>query len=337
MDITPAYQALLQPSDDLIRDIRTVAGDIIILGAGGKMGPALARLAKQAVERAGLRKNVIAVSRFSDGSTRDDLQRDGVRTISLDLLDDAQLKSLPDVENVLYLAGMKFGTTGKEPLTWAMNAYLPGRVAEKYKNARIVAFSTGNVYPFYPVNSAGPSEDNATAPVGEYAQSCLARERVFQYFALKNNTPTLIFRLNYANDVSYGVLVDIALAVRDERPIDLTMGYVNVIWQGDANEMALRSLLHCSVPSQVLNITGSETVSVRSAAQKFGALFGKAPRFIGQESDTALLSDASKSHKLLGKPKVSVEQMIATIGVWVKKGMGTLNKPTHFQEREGKF
>ena len=232
MNITSAYQELLKPSEALIDDIAKLEGDIIILGAGGKMGPDLARLAKRAVDIAGLKKDVIAVARFSESTLQDELQGHGIKTIATDLLEDDELQKLPVTKNVLYLAGMKFGTTGKESLTWAMNSYLPGRVAEKFKNSRIVVFSTGNVYPLMPVSSGGATEKEIPAPVGEYAQSCLGRERIFQYFSTKNNTPTLIYRLNYANDLRYGVLVDIGKAVNEQRPIDLRMGYVNVIWQG---------------------------------------------------------------------------------------------------------
>jgi dTDP-4-dehydrorhamnose reductase len=337
MDLSDKYKDLLRPSDALIEDVGKLDGDILILGVGGKMGPALAKLAKQAVDVAGKKTKVIGVARFSEPSLRDNLEQNGIETCSADLLEEDQLKHLPDAPNVLYLAGMKFGTTGKESLTWAMNTYLPGRVAEKYKRSKIVAFSTGNVYPFTPVTSGGPTEQHSVDPVGEYAQSCLGRERVFQYFSGKNQTPTLIYRLNYANDVSYGVLLDIARAVKERRPIDLRMGHVNVIWQGDANEMAIRSLHHCSVPAKILNIAGPEICSVRTLAGEFGLLLNEEPQFINQEQDTALLSNANESFRLFGKPKVRLSDMIPLIARWVNEGRKTLLKPTHFQEREGKF
>jgi len=337
MDVTSLYQQLLKPSDALLSAITRLDGDIIILGVGGKMGPALAKLAKEAIDTLGLKKDVIGVARFSEPGLQNELERHGIKTYSTDLLDDAQLQKLPNVKNVLYLAGMKFGTTGKEALTWAMNSYLPGRVAEKFKDSRIVAFSTGNVYPLMPVTSGGANENQVTAPIGEYAQSCLGRERIFQYFSVKNNTPILIYRLNYANDVTYGVLLDIAKAVKEQRPIDLRMGYVNVIWQGEANEFAIQSLHHCTVPSTILNITGPEVVSVKSIAGEFGSLFHTKPSFINEEQSTALLSNASKSFRLFGPSKVSLKQMIEVIAEWVKTGGKTLDKPTHFQEREGKF
>ena len=307
MNITSAYQELLKPSEALIDDVAKLEGDIIILGAGGKMGPDLARLAKHAVDIAGLKKDVIAVARFSESALQDELQGHGIKTIATDLLEDDELQKLPVTKNVLYLAGMKFGTTGKESLTWAMNSYLPGRVAEKFKNSRIVVFSTGNVYPLMPVSSGGATEKEIPAPVGEYAQSCLGRERIFQYFSAKNNTPTLIYRLNYANDLRYGVLVDIGKAVNEQRPIDLRMGYVNVIWQGEANEFALRCLHHCASPAAILNITGPETVSVRNIAVSFGRLLDKQPEFINEEQNTALLSNAAQSYRLFGPAKSTIK------------------------------
>ena len=337
IDANTLYQEMLKPSEALLADITRVNGDIMILGVGGKMGPALARLAKQSIDIAGVKKNIIGVARFSERSIQAELDSLGVKTIEADLLDEQQLKNLPDAENILYLAGTKFGTTGKEPLTWAMNSYLPGRIAEKFMRSRIVAFSTGNVYPLMPVGSGGATERQLPEPIGEYAQSCLGRERIFQYFSSKNNTPTLIYRLNYANDVSYGVLLDIAKAVKESQPIDLNMGYVNVIWQGEANELALRCLSHCSSPSKILNITGSETSSVRHIALAFGKMFNIQPAFTNEEQDTALLSNASECHRLFGPQKISLDTMVEIIARWIQAGGKILNKPTHFQEREGRF
>lgn len=328
---------LLQPSDALIDDMATLKGDIVLLGVAGKMGPSMARLAREASDRAGVKRRVIGVSRFSEPHSKAELEAHGVETIVADLLNEDDLASLPEAPNILYLAGTKFGTTGKESFTWAMNAYLPGRVAERYKKSRIVAFSTGNVYPFSPVTEGGVSEDQPASPVGEYGQSCLGRERVFQYFCTRYTIPTLIYRLNYAIDLRYGVLLEIAKAVVDERPIDLTTGFVNVIWQGDANEIAIRSLLHCEVPAKILNVTGPETVSVKWVAQQFGALLGKTPRFMGEVQSTALLSNASLAHKMFGYPRVTLRHMIDMTARWLELGGNTLNKPTHFQEREGKF
>ena len=337
MSIQLSYKKLLEPSQALIESMAQLKGDILILGVGGKMGPSLAKLAKRAADIAGVRKNIIGAARFSETGLQDELELEGITTIKADLLNDAELQRLPDAQNVLYLAGTKFGTTGKESFTWAMNSYLPGRVAEKYQKSRIVVFSTGNVYPLMPVQSGGAKEDQYPQPVGEYAQSCLGRERVFQYFSQQHQTPMLIYRLNYAIDVTYGVLSDIALAVKNQQPIDLRMGYVNIIWQQDANEIAIRSLAHCSVPARVLNVTGLEKLSVRDIALEFGKLFDKEPVFVNREQETALLSDASESRKLFGEPSVSLRQMTEVIAGWINEGGRLLNKPTHFQEREGKF
>lgn len=337
MEVSDLYQKLLAPSDQLVADMSRLRGDIMILGAGGKMGPALARLARQAVDLAGTDQRVMAASRFSEPGLQDELEHAGIKAFRIDLLEDEQLQALPDAENVLYLAGTKFGTTGKEPFTWAMNSYLPGRVAEKYRKSRIVVFSTGNVYPLVPVGSGGATEQQLPEPIGEYAQSCLGRERVFQYFSDKHQTPALIYRLNYANDVTYGVLLEIARSVKEQKPVDLSMGYVNVIWQGDANEIALRSLQYCSSPAKVLNVTGPETLRVRWLAEEFDKLFGKAPVFVSEEEETALLSNPAECVRLFGEPKVSVRQMLEVIAGWVKAGGKTLNKPTHFQERGGRF
>jgi hypothetical protein len=337
MNVNALYEELLAPSTTLVESIAKIEGDILILGVGGKMGPSLALLAREAIKAAGINKEVIGVARFTEAEVENTLRESGIKTIRADLLNDQELQALPDVANVLYLAGTKFGTTGKEAFTWAMNTYLPGRVAEKFRNSRIVAFSTGNVYPFVPVNSNGANEQQLPAPLGEYAQSCLGRERMFQYFSLENKTPVLIYRLNYANDVTYGVLLDIAFSVRDGRPIDLRMGYVNVIWQQEANEIALRALHHCTSPAKILNVTGPEKASVRQIALEFGSIFNKEPLFVNKEAETALLSDASECFKLFGPPRVSLKQMMVVIAGWIMEGGRVLNKPTHFQEREGKF
>ena len=330
-------QELLKPSDALIADIKKIEGDIIILGVGGKMGPSMAKLARKAILEAGIVKRVIGISRFSEEGIREELEAEGIETVAADLLDEEELAALPDAPNIIYLAGTKFGTTGKEPFTWVMNSYLPGRVAERYKNSRIVAFSTGNVYPFVAVNSGGLSEETTPAPVGEYGQSCLGRERVFQYFSKRYNIPTLIYRLNYAIDLRYGVMLEIAKSVLADKPIDLTTGNVNVIWQGDANEIAIRSLLHCETPANILNVTGPETLSVKWLAEQFGLLLNKQPQFVNDTQPMALLNNASKAHKLFGYPRVTVRQMIEMTVAWLQAGGKTINKPTHFQERKGQF
>lgn len=330
-------QKYLEPSPRLINDIALIEGDILILGAGGKMGPAMARLAKDAINQANIKKKVIAVSRFSDPDAWSNLNSHGITTIKADLLHEDDLKKLPETPNVIYLAGHKFGTTGNESYTWAMNTFLPGMVARKFKQSNIVVFSSGNIYPLSPVTSGGMTEGRPASPVGEYAQSCLGRERIFQHFSRKNNTPILLYRLNYANDVSYGVLLEIAKSVHEEESIDLTMGNVNVIWQGDANEIAIRSLLHCSIPGKILNVTGPETLSVRWVAEEFGKIFNKTPNFTGIEAQNALLSNAAECFGLFGYPRISLKQMMELIGHWVMEGGEIKRKPTHFQERDGKF
>lgn len=328
---------MTQPSTELIEDLKSIDGDILILGAGGKMGPTLAKMTKNAIDDGKLNKKVIAVSRFSSDSQRSDLEQHGVETIAVDLLNDEDLQTLPDVKNIIFMAGNKFGTAGNEHFTWIMNAYLPGRIAEKFKDSRIVAFSSGNIYPLVNVSSEDCSEEVAPHPIGEYAQSCLGRERVLTNFSHQNGTKMLIFRLNYAIDLRYGVLLEIAQHVYSNKPIDLTMGSVNVIWQGDANEYAIRSLRHCDSPPKILNVTGPETLSVRWLAEQFANRFDKEALFTGEEQPTALLNNASQAHKLFGYPSVSIQKMIDMIADWVKSGGEVSDKPTHFQEREGAF
>ncbi|MEK3952619.1 NAD-dependent epimerase/dehydratase family protein [Psychrobacillus sp. FSL K6-1464] len=328
---------MTEPSDALVEDMRKIDGNILILGIGGKMGPTLAIMAKRAIEKAGIDKKVIGVSRFSNGTLKEDLEKAGIETISTDLLNDEELKLLPKEKNIIYMAGNKFGTTGNEHFTWAMNTYLPGRVAEHFKGANIVAFSTGNVYPLVPLSQGGCDELHEVAPVGEYGQSSLGRERVFTYFSHKDNTPLTVFRLNYAIDMRYGVLLEIARSVYNGIPLDLSMGHVNVIWQGDANEYAIRSLLRASSPPNILNVTGPETLSVRWLANEFGTLLGKTPVFEGVEQENALLNNASKAHKEFGYPRVSIREMIEWTATWVANDGETINKPTHFQERKGQF
>ncbi|KRE69494.1 NAD-dependent epimerase/dehydratase family protein [Paenibacillus sp. Soil750] len=325
------------PSPALIQFMQELEGDIMLLGVGGKMGPSLARLAMNAIRAAGVDKKVYGVSRFSESGLQEELHSFGVETIACDLLNDEALQALPDVPNVIYMAGTKFGTTGKEHFTWVMNAYLPGRVAEKYSKSRIVVFSTGNVYPFTPVAYGGAHEAISPAPIGEYGQSCLGRERMFEHYSHKNGTPVLIYRLNYAIDLRYGVLLEIAKSLKEGRAIDLSMGHFNCIWQGDANEIAIRSLLATQSPANFLNVTGPETVSVKYAAQQLGQRLGIEPIFKGQESETALLSNAAKSMQLFGYPRVSLLQMLDWVAEWIEHGGSMINKPTHFQEREGKF
>jgi len=330
-------ERLSRPGDALISFIKKLEGDILILGCAGKMGPSLAKLARRAVEASGQSKNIIGVSRYSNAAAEEDLKKEGIITIAGDLLDEKFLESLPEVPNVIYMAGMKFGTSGNEHFTWAMNAYLPGKVALKFRKSRIVVFSTGNVYPLVEVESGGATEKTLTGPVGEYAQSCLGRERIFEYFSHVYKTPAVMYRLNYAIDLRYGVLLDIAKSVYEGRPIDLSTGYANVIWQGDANDIAIRSLGICATPPTLLNVTGAERVSMKWLAEEFGKLMDKRPEFVGQIQPTALLSNASKARELFGTPAVSLEQMINWTAEWVAAGGQELGKPTHFQVRDGKF
>ncbi|MGC8791866.1 MAG: NAD-dependent epimerase/dehydratase family protein [Bryobacteraceae bacterium] len=330
-------ERLSRPSTADLAFMRELEGDILILGVAGKMGPSLARRARRAADEAGVRKRIVGVARFSNPRAREELEAAGVETICADLLDEDQLRALPDLPNVIYMAARKFGTTGNEFLTWALNTYLPGRVAGRFRHSRIVAFSSGNVYPLVPIAQGGPTEATPPDPVGEYAQSVLGRERMFEYFSARYGTPVTLLRLNYAIDLRYGVLVDIALKVYERRPVNLAMGMVNVIWQGDANSVALRALALCQSPPLVLNVTGPETVSVRSLAWKFARRFGVEPLFEGTEAPTALLSDASRCHHLFGYPEVSLEQMIEWVAEWIRAGGVLWNKPTHFEVRDGRF
>lgn len=325
------------PTPEVVEAMEGIAGDLLILGVGGKMGPTLAKLARRAIDKLGSGKRVIGVSRFSSLGLQADLNRVGIETISCDLLNETELQGLPEVPNVIFMAGRKFGATGNESLTWAMNTYLPGRVAEKYRNSRIVVFSTGNVYPLTPVSHGGATEIHPVDPIGEYAQSCLGRERVFEHASDQFGTPLAILRLNYAIDLRYGILIDIAEKVYYEKPVDLTMGAANVIWQGDANAVVLRSLMHCQSPPMLLNLTGPEIVSIRWLATRFGEIFGKAPAFEGIEAETALLSNAAHCHQLFGYPRVSLEQMVQWVAHWTEIGGATLGKPTKFEVRDGKF
>ncbi len=336
-DVGELDEYLSRPSAEVIAAMRALSGDIMALGVGGKMGPSLAALARRASDAAGVNRRVIGVSRFSSAQAAAELNRAGVETIACDLLDENALHALPDVPNIVYMAGMKFGATGNEGLTWALNAFLPGLVARRFARSRIVLFSSGNVYPFVPVGSGGCTEATPPAPVGEYAQSVLGRERVFQYFAGALGIAGVIYRLNYAVEMRYGVLHDVASAVWAGQPVDLRTGYVNVIWQGDANAVALRALAHASTPPLVLNVTGPETVSIRALAEQFGRIFGKQPRFVGAEQPDALLANAARSHALFGPPQVPLERIIHWTAEWIRGGGPTLAKPTHFNVRDGKF
>ncbi|HEV3262470.1 MAG TPA: hypothetical protein VG013_36800 [Gemmataceae bacterium] len=328
---------LSEPSAGVVETLGRLEGDLVILGAGGKMGPSLARMAKRASDVAGKRRRVIAVSRFSSGGLEARLRAHGIETLRCDLLDQAQLDGLPDAANVVYMAGMKFGSTGQPGLTWAMNAYLPGLVSTKYRRSRIVAFSTGNVYGLSPVARGGSVETDVPRPVGEYAMSCLGRERVFEHFSRTLAIPMALLRLNYAVELRYGVLVDLAQRVLVGEPVDLSMGHVNIIWQADANDMALRAFDHVSSPPFVVNIAGPELLRVRALAEQFGQLTGKPVRLQGSESMDALLSNGAVGHRLLGYPRVGLQQLMGWVVNWVLRGGETFGKPTHFEVRDGEF
>jgi nucleoside-diphosphate-sugar epimerase len=324
-------------SPNLIRMMKEITGDIIILGIAGKIGVQLAMAAVRAIDKAGGRNRVIGVSRFSDENARKKLASFGVETIKCDLLHSDLVDKLPKTRNVIFMAGKKFGTGGSEDLTWALNTVVPANVAHHFKESRIVAFSTGNVYDMIPVCGAMPTEDDLTNPRGEYAQSTLGRERIFEFFSNLNKTPVCIIRLNYAIDLRYGVLRDIGDRVYAGRPIDLSTGHVNVIWQGDVINQSLLCLEHCSSPANIINMTGPETASVRYIAGQFAQLFEKEVTFINAESPTALLNNASKAAKLFGYPSVPLLRMIEWVAQWIELGGPSLDKPTHFEVRDGKF
>jgi nucleoside-diphosphate-sugar epimerase len=327
---------LVAPSARDIESAARLKGDVIVLGAGGKMGPSLVGRLRRALQQVGKQQRVIAVVRkHRDGALQHLSQGNDV--IEADLLDSATYGRLPDAPNVIFMTGRKFGSTGDQPLTWATNVWMAGLAAQRFASSRIVAFSTGNVYPFVPASGPGANEDTPPAPVGEYAQSALARERIFQYFSNVNATPMLFYRLNYAVDLRYGVLVDICEKVLGDRPIDLTTGYVNAIWQGDANSYCLRALALCEAPARVLNVTGTQTMSVRELAVQFGDRVGKRPQFVGSEAETSLLSDASRCVKLLGPPEIDEQQLIEMTAHWLLRVGITLGKPTKFERRDGTF
>jgi nucleoside-diphosphate-sugar epimerase len=328
---------LATPNAQDIAMLRRLRGDILILGAGGKMGPSLARRCQRAAEAAGTSTRVIAVSRFSSAAARAELEQAGVTTIACDLLQRDEVDQLPACENVLYLAGRKFGSTERTDLTWASNTIVPAYVAHRYQAARIVVFSTGNVYPFVTAASGGSVETDAPEPRGDYANSCLGRERVFEYFSHEYSTRCLLFRLNYAVDLRYGVLVDIACKVYEGRPLDLTVGNFNVIWQGDANSYALRSLELCAAPPRVLNVTGPEICSVRETAEYFAQRFNRTALWQGAESGVALLNNASLCHKLLGSPETTLGELRELVAHWIEVGGASLDKPTKFEVTDGKF
>ena len=329
--------ALSTPPASLIESLAQLEGDILVLGVAGKMGPTLARMAKRASDLAGVDRRVIGVARFSNPTERQKLEEWGIDTIKADLLDENAVATLPDAQNIVFMAGMKFGATGSESLTWAMNAVVPAIVASRYRDSRIAAFSTGNVYGLVPVSSGGSVETDSLNPTGEYAMSCLGRERVFEHFSHTLGTPMSIIRLNYACELRYGVLVDLATRIKNNQPIDVTMGSFNVIWQGDANAHALASLVDCDTPPFIVNVTGAATLSVRTISEELAERMNQPVTFLGEESPTALLNNANASHNRYGLPEVTTAEMINSVAGWVNQNGASLGKPTGFEVRDGKF
>ncbi|HEY4219193.1 MAG TPA: NAD-dependent epimerase/dehydratase family protein [Gemmatimonadaceae bacterium] len=332
---------LSAPRAETIAALEQCPGDVIVLGAGGKMGPTLTRMIARATKSgsagAAPARRVIAVSRWSAASAERALNDAGIETIRCDLLDRNDVARLPDAPNVIFMAGQKFGTTGAPAMTWGMNTLVPAHCAERYRESRIVAFSTGNVYPLSPVSSGGSREGDALGPVGEYAASCVGRERIFELFSERDATRVAIVRLNYAIDLRYGVLVDIALKVKREQPVSVDMGYVNVIWQGDANRVAIECLPLTASPPFVVNVTGAEQLSVRSVAEWFGKRLGATPRFTGTERADALLSDTTRMQKNFAPPEMPTERLLELVAQWVNAGGTLLGKPTKFEARDGQF
>jgi hypothetical protein len=334
---TQLEHLLARPSDADVELVARLAGDVLILGAGGKMGPSLARRVLHASRESGGRVRVWAASRFSSAAVRAGLDQEGIQTVACDLLDRAQIAALPDCPHVLFLAGRKFGTLDRTDLTWVTNTIVPAYIAERFHRSRIVVFSTGNVYPLVPIAGPACTEDARPSPVGEYAQSCLGRERVVEFVSRETGMRAVLFRLNYAVDLRYGTLVDVARRVFDGTPIDLTVGYFNAIWQGDANSYALRSLDLCSSPPTVLNVTGADRISVRETAVWFGEAFGRRPQFVNSEGPVALLSDSGLCRARLGEPLVSFERLREWVAHWVRIGGPSLNRPTRFEVADGRF
>jgi nucleoside-diphosphate-sugar epimerase len=333
-DVEALEEHMTQPTQELRADLARVDGDILVLGVGGKMGPTLARMAKRAAPE----KKVIGVARFSEKGLREKLEARDIECIACDLLDRAALERLPRPRNVVFMAGHKFGASGQPWLTWAMNVAVPHMVAETFRESRIVAFSTACVYPYVDVGGSGAKESTETIPPpGDYAASCVGREQMFFHGSRRYGTPGRLVRLSYAIDMRYGVLHDVAWNVFQQKPVDLAMGHVNVIWQGDANEQALRLLAHCSSPATPINITGPDKVSVRWLAEEFGKRLGRKPKLAGREAPTAWLIDTGEAKRLFGAPRVPLASMIDWVADWVSRGQPSLGKPTHFDTRDGRY
>lgn len=328
---------LSDPTPGVVETLRRLSGDIVVLGVGGKMGPTLARMAVRAAEAAGTPRRVIGVSRFSSPELRERLEGWGIETIACDLLQEDQVQHLPEAPLVVSMTGLKFGTSTNPALSWAMNCYAPALICRHYRESRIAAFSSGNVYPLVSSGSGGSVESDAPGPVGEYAITVLGRERMFEYFSREWQIPLVLLRLNYATELRYGVLVDLAQQVLRRETIDVSMGWVNVIWQRDANAMALQSLEHAATPPRILNIAGPEILRVREVAAELARLTERPLKCCGDEAPDALLNNAAQSHALFGKPQMPVAQIIRWTADWVARGGDSLGKPTHFESRNGTF
>lgn len=336
-DVETLEELLSRPTNGVVEMMRRVEGDMMFLGAFGKIGPTLTWMARRATDLAGLNRKIYAVGRNISPEQQAWCYHRQIEPIRCDLLEREQLAKLPETPYIFYLTAMKFGATGQEPLTWAINTYLPGLVCERFAGSRIVAYSTGNVYPLVPVSSGGSREEDPLAPIGEYAMSCLGRERIFTYFSQTRNIPVALLRLNYAHEVRYGIMVDLGQKILANEPIDLSMGYFNVIWQGDSNAMTLRALECAAVPARAINITGPEVLRVQEVAEQLARLLDRPVRFVGTEAPDALLSNAAQGYALLGQPRVSAGQILRWVADWLRRGGPTLRKPTKFQIRNGRF
>lgn len=334
---------LSQPDSAVIETLAAFDSDIIFLGVGGKMGPTMARMAKRAFDAAGIRRRVIGISRFGSGNLRERLTNWGIETIPCDLLDEAAVAKLPEAPLVMSMSGFKFGATQNPSYSWAMNCYVPALLCKRYRQSRIVAFSTGNVYGPVPITrpdgspSHGSRETDELRADGEYAMTAIGRERMYEHFSRTLDIPLCLLRLNYATELRYGVLVDLAQDVAAGRPVDVSMSRVNVIWLADANRMALRAFAHCTSPARVINLAGEEVLSLRKTAEQLAKELNRSVTFTGAERQAALLNDGRAGYELLGQPQVTAAQMIAWTAAWVARGGESLGKPTHFQTTDGKF
>lgn len=331
-------EALTSPSDALVQDFSRSRGDLVILGAGGKMGPTLAVLARRALDAAGRSQDQVhAISRFGDTATREHLASHGVNVIPFDLVMNDDLSGLPDAPQVVFMVGAKFGAATNASWAWEVNAALPDRIARRYPESAIAVLSTGNVYPFVPVGSGGASEEVQPDPIGEYAQSCLGRERIFEFAAEVRSTPVSIIRLNYAVDLRYGVLADIAQTVAAKEPVSISTGHVNVVWQGYANEVVLRSLGRATPDVFRINLTGPEVLSVEAVARQFGELLSQEVRIMEEPHDEALLSDATRCIAMFGPPSIDAQRLIELQADWILSGLPLTGRPTKWAVRDGKF